>query len=147
MKIQVQFSEIQVQFNEIQVQFSENSISIQFQFNFNSISIQCRLCAKHLGSNIRESASKRFSRHFLTNKMEEHLRNLADSLGECSRLVSQVLASSSSSSNTKVPDSVTQVVSENNLSSTNNVASAVERARSMLKRSRSTGLCSRLSQL
>ena len=78
--------------------------------------------------------------------MEEHLRNLADSLGECSRLVSQVLASSSSSSNTKVPDSVTQVVSENNLSSTNNVASAVERARSMLQRSRSTGLCSRLSQ-
>ena len=78
--------------------------------------------------------------------MEEHLRNLADSLGECSRLVSQVLASSSSSSKTKVPDSVTQVVSENNLSSTNNVASAVERARSMLQRSRSTGLCSRLSQ-
>ena len=78
--------------------------------------------------------------------MEEHLRSLADSLGECSRLVSQVLAGTSSSSNTKVPDSVTQVVSENNLSSRSNVSSAVERAQSMLERRRSTGLCSRLSQ-
>ena len=78
--------------------------------------------------------------------MEEHLRSLADSLGECSRLVYQVLASTSSSSNTNVTDSVTQVVSENNLSSRSNVSSAVERARSMLQRSRSTGLCSRLSQ-
>ena len=67
-------------------------------------------------------------------------------MGECSRLVSQVLAGTSSSSNTKVPDSVTQVVFENNLSSRSNVSSAVERARSMLQRSRSTGLCSRLSQ-
>ena len=67
--------------------------------------------------------------------MEEHLRSLADSLGECSRLVSQVLASTSSSSNTKVPDSATQVVSENNLSSRSNVSSAVERGRSMLQRS------------
>ena len=78
--------------------------------------------------------------------MEENLRNLADSLGECSRLVSQVLASSSSSSNGNVTDSVTQGVSGNNFSSTSNVSSAVERARSMLQRSRSTGLCSRLSQ-
>ena len=78
--------------------------------------------------------------------MEGSLRNLADSLGECSRLVSQVLASSSSSSNGNVTDSVTQGVSGNNFSSTSNVSSAVERARSMLQRSRSTGLCSRLSQ-
>ena len=43
-------------------------------------------------------------------------------------------------------DSVTQRVSGNNFSSTSNVSSAVERARSMLQRRRSTGSCSRLSQ-
>ena len=78
--------------------------------------------------------------------MEESLRNLADSLGECSRLVSQVLASGSSSANWNVTDSVTHGISENNFSSTSNVSSAVERARSMLQRIRRTGLCSRLSQ-
>ena len=78
--------------------------------------------------------------------MEESLRNLADSLGECSRLVSQVLASGSSSANWNVTDSVTHGVSGNNFSSTSNVSSAVERARSMLQRSRRTGLCSRLRQ-
>ena len=82
----------------------------------------------------------------LVNKMEESLRNLADSLGECSRLVSQVLTGSTSSSNDNITDSVTQGVSGNNFSSTSNVSNAVERARSMLQRSRSTGLCSRLSQ-
>lgn len=96
--------------------------------------------------NIREFFYQELLLPFLTNKMEEHLHSLADSLGECSRLVSQVLASTSSSSNTNVPDSVTQVVSENNLSSRSNVSSAVKRARSMLQRSRSTGLCSCLSQ-
>ena len=98
-------------------------------------------CTKHLGWNIRG-----LTRALPANKMEERLQNLADSLGECSRLVSQVLAGSSSSSNESVTDSVTQGVSGNNFSSTSNVSSAVERARSMLQRSRSTGLCSRLSQ-
>ena len=98
-------------------------------------------CAKHLGWNIRG-----LTRALPANKMEERLQNLADSLGECSRLVSQVLAGSSSSSNENVTDSVTQGVSGNNFSSTSNVSSAVARARSMLERSRSTGLCSRLSQ-
>ena len=60
--------------------------------------------------------------------------------------MSQVLGRTSSSSNTTIPDSVTQVVSESNLSSRSNVSSAVERARSKLQRSRSTGLCSRFSQ-
>ena len=164
-KIQFQFNEnsisIQWKFNfnsvKIQFQFNENSIStqwkfnfnsvkIQFQFNENSISIQWKFiqCAKHLGWNIRESAKSPPA--ILADKMEESLRNLADSLGECSRLISQVLASSSSSSNGNVTDSVTQGVSGNNFSSTSNVSSAVERARSMLQRSRSTGLCSRLSQ-
>ena len=116
-------------------------MKIQFQFNENSISIQC---AKHFGWNIRGFA--RALPAILANKMEESLRNLADSLGECSRLVSQVLAGSSSSSNENVTDSVAQGVSGNNFSSTSNISSAVERARSMLQRSRSTGLCSRLNQ-
>ena len=141
MKIQFQFN-----FNSISIQwkFNFNSVKIQFQFNFNSISSQWKFiqCAKHLGWNIRESAKSPPA--ILANKMEESLRNLADSLGECSRLVSQVSASSSSSSNGNVTDSVIQGVSGNNFSSTSNVSSAFERARSMLQRSRSTGLCSRL---
>ena len=40
----------------------------------------------------------------------------------------------------------TSILLENNLSSRSNVSSAVKRARSMLQRSRSTGLCSCLSQ-
>ncbi|KAK2562813.1 hypothetical protein P5673_013763 [Acropora cervicornis] len=43
--------------------------------------------------------------------MEESLQNLADSLGECLQLVSQVLAGSISSSNENVTDSVKQGVS------------------------------------
>ena len=54
-------------------------MKIQFQFNENSISIQC---AKHFGWNIRGFA--RALPAILANKMEESLRNLADSLGECS---------------------------------------------------------------
>ena len=129
---------IQVQFNEINFQFNENSSSLQWQFKIQFLKTSG---IEHPGIRFQKLLPP-----FLTDKMEEHFRSLADSLGECSRLVSQVLASTSSSSNTKVPDSVTQVVSENNLSSRSNVSSAVERARSMLQRSRSTGLCSRLSQ-
>ena len=103
--------------------------------------IQFIQCAKYLGWSIRGSAKALPA--ILANKMEENLQNLADSLGECSRLV---LAGSSSSSNGNVTDSVTQGVSGNNFSSTSNVSRVVERARSMLQRSRSTGLCSRLSQ-
>ena len=114
-------------------------MKIQFQFNENSFK-----CAKHLGWNIRGFA--RALPTILANKMEESLPNLADSLGECSHLVLQVLAGSSSSSNKNVTDSVTQGVSGNNFSSMSNVSSAVERARPMSQRSRSTGLCSRLSQ-
>ena len=106
--------------------------------------IQFIQCAKYLGWSIRGSA--RALPAILANKMEENLRNLTDSLGECSRLVSQVLAGSSSSSNGNVTDSVTQGVSGNNFSSTSNVSRVFERARSMLQRSQSTGLCSRLSQ-
>ena len=106
--------------------------------------IQFIQCAKYLGWSIRGSAKALPA--ILANKMEENLQNLADSLGECLRLVSQVLAGSSSSSNGNVTDSVTQGVSGNNFSSTSNVSRVVERARTMLQRSRSTGLCSRLSQ-
>ena len=60
-------------------------------------------CPKYLGWSIRGSA--RALPAILANKMEENLRNLADLLGECSRLVSQVLAGSSSSSNGNVTDS------------------------------------------
>ena len=94
-KIQFQFNEnsisIQWKFNFNSIKFNFNSISIQWKFNFNSISIQC---AKHFGWDIRGFA--RALPAILANKMEESLRNLADSLGECSRLVSQVLAGSSS---------------------------------------------------
>ena len=62
----------------------------------------------------------------------------SDSLGECLRLVSQVLAGSSSSSN--------EDVSGKDFSSTSKVSSAVERARSLLQRSQSTGLYSGLSR-
>ena len=105
---------------KILLQFNENSSSNQFQCN--------EIQFKHPELNIRELFYQELLLPFLTNKMEEHLCSLADSLGECSRLVSQVLASTSSSSNTNVPDSVTQVVSENNLSSRSNVSSAVEPA-------------------
>ena len=76
------------------------------KFDLNSMKLI--QCAKHLGWNIRGLA--RAFPAILANKMEEKLRNLADSLGECSRLVSQVLAGSSSSSNESVTDSVTQGV-------------------------------------
>ena len=78
--------------------------------------------------------------------MEEHLRNLAASLGECSRIVSQVLESSNSSPSANVSNAVTQVLPANSGRSAGNVSSAVERAGSMLQRSRNTGLCSRLNQ-
>ena len=116
------------------------------KFSFNSVkiptSIQWKFIhwAEHLGWNIRELA--RGLPAILANKTEESLWSLADLLGECSRLVSQVLAGSSSSSNENAMESVTQGVSGNNFSSTSNVSSAVKRARSMLQRSRSTGLCS-----
>ena len=70
----------------------------------------------------------------------------SDSLGECLRLVSQVLAGSSSSSNDYVTCTVAQRISGNDFSSTSKVSSAVERARSMFQRSQSTGLYSRLSR-
>ena len=120
------------------MKFKFNSMKILLQFN--------EIQFKHPELNIREFFYQELLPPFLTNKMEEHLRSLADSLGECLRLVSQVLASTSSSSNTNIPDSVTQVVSENYLSSRSNVSSAIKRALSMLQRSRSTGLCSCLSQ-
>ena len=58
--------------------------------------------------------------------MEESLRNLADLLGQYSRLVSQVLAIGSSSANWNVTDSDTHRVSGNNFSSTSNVACCKE---------------------
>ena len=42
--------------------------------------------------------------------MEEHLRSLAASLGECSRIVSQVLESSNSGSSANVSNEATQVL-------------------------------------
>jgi len=77
-------------------------------------------------------------------KLEEHLRNLAASLGECSRIVSQVLESSNSSPSANVSNAVTQVLPASSGRSAGNVSSAVERARSMLQRCRNTGLCSGL---
>ena len=158
--IQIQFkfnsNSIQIQFkfnsNSIQIQFKFNSNSIQIQFKFNSSSIQVQFNTQSIMDGTSGDSPKLLPSFYriLANKMEANLRNLANSLGECSRLVSQVLASSSSSSNTNVTDSVTRVtdsrvVSENNLSSTN-VSSAVQRARSMLQRSQSSGLCTRLNQ-
>ena len=93
-------------------------MKIQFQFNENSISNaqSIRTCGNQ----------PKLLPPFVTNKMEESLRNLADSLGECSRLVSQVLASGSSSANWNVTDSGTHGVSGNNFSSTSNVACCKE---------------------
>ena len=78
--------------------------------------------------------------------MEEHLRSLAASLGECSRIVSQVLESSNLGSSANVSNEATQVLPANSGRSAGNVSDAIERARSMLQRSQNTGLCSRLNQ-
>ena len=120
MKIQWNFNEssisIQFQFNENQSQFNENSISIQWKFNFNAQSILGRIYGNQ----------PQLLPPFVANKMEESLRNLADSLGECSRLVSQVLAIGRSSANWNVTDSGIHGVSGNNFSSTSNVACCKE---------------------
>ena len=50
---------------------------------------------------------------FRTRKMEEHFLNLAASLGECSRIVSQVLESTNSCLSANVSNEVTQVLPSN----------------------------------
>ena len=74
------------------------------------------------------------------------IKILAASLGECSRIVSQVLESSNSGSSANVSNEATQVLPANSGRSAGNVSDAIERARSMLQRIQNTGLCSRLNQ-
>ena len=154
--IQCQFNEMQCQLKEVQLQFMSiqwNSNSIQFQFNVNSFSIfnfnsmNFKLSAKRHGScraprilYIRESRSSSSSRHLQLkwrSSFEVLLLSWVNAL-----TVSQVLDSSDSSSN----GNVTQVLPANSRRTASNVSSEVERARSMLERSRNRGLCSRLNQ-
>ena len=125
------------------MKFNVNSISIQLQF----IEFQChfnQLTAKHHGS-----CKASWTLHTgitlfqlsspFAGKMEKQLRSLAAFLGECSRIVSQVLDSSDSSSN----GNVTQVLPANSRRTASTVSSAVEWAWSMLQRSRHRRLYSR----
>ena len=155
--IQCQFNEMQCQLKEVQLQF----MSIQFQFKFDSISIQCQFIF-NIQLQFNEFQIKCKASWFLQStadliytgitlfqlfspfagKMEKQLWSLAAFLGECSRIVSQVLDSSDSSSN----GNVTQILPANSRRTASNVSSAIERARSRLERSRNRGLCSRLNQ-
>ena len=121
---------------------------IQFIFNiqlqFNEFQIKCKASwflqstadLIHTGITLFQLFSP------VEGKMEKQLWSLAAFLGECSRIVSQVLDSSDSSSN----GNVTQILPANSRRTARNVSSAIERARSMLERSRNRGPCSRLNQ-
>ena len=108
------------------MKFNVNSISIQLQF----IEFQChfnQLTAKHHGSCkaswILHTGITLFQLSSpFAGKMEKQLRSLAAFLGECSRIVSQVLDSSDSSSN----GNVTQVLPANSRRTASTVSSAVE---------------------
>ena len=125
------------------MKFNVNSISIQLQFN----EFQChfnQLTAKHHGSCkaswILHTGITLFQLSSpFAGKMEKQLRSLAAFLGECSRIVSQVLDSSDSSSN----GNVKQVLPANSRRTASTVSSAVEWAWSMLQRSRHRWLYSR----
>ena len=99
----VKFNFNSMKFNVSSMKFNVNSISIQLEFN----EFQChfnQLTAKHHGSckasyilHTEITLFQLFS--LFAGKMEKQLRSLAAFLGECSRIVSQVLDSSDSSSN------------------------------------------------
>lgn len=79
----------------------------------------------------------------------DQLKQLASSLGECSRIVNQILSTSEEQPATLTRESNTCSSSTTSSTSTVNsstVADTVGRARLMLQRSTMAGLCSRLNQ-
>ena len=142
-----QRNSIAIHVNSMKFKFDSISIQCQFTFNiqlqFNEFQIKCKASwfLQSTADLIHTGITLQLFSLF-AGKMEKQLWSLAAFLGECSRIVSQVLDSSDSSSN----GNVTQVLPANSRRTASNVSSAVERARSMLERSRNRGLCSRLNQ-
>ena len=141
-----------IQWNAMSTQRSSNAIHVNsMKFKFDSISIQCQFIF-NIQLQFNEFQIKCKASWFLQStadlihtgitlfqlfspfagKMEKQLWSLAAFLGECSRIVSQVLDSSDSSSN----GNVTQILPANSRRTASNVSSAIERAQSMLERSR-----------